>query len=136
MSYSITELSKMFHLPASTIRYYEKIGLLENVEHINDYRRVYNNSHIDRLYAIDCFKKSLLPLSEIKAFFAYEKDILTNSDKILLMMKSQEEKTKVAIKDLEDGLEHIQRKVHYYSLVNEAIKNDMPLPSWNDIYHC
>ena len=48
-------------------------------------------------------------------------------------MKSQEEKTKAAIKDLEDGLEHIQKKVHYYSLVNEAIKNNMPLPSWNDI---
>ena len=43
MSYSIKELSKMFHLPPSTIRYYEKIGLLENVEHINGYRRVYNN---------------------------------------------------------------------------------------------
>ncbi|MDV4149379.1 MerR family transcriptional regulator [Clostridium sp. AL.422] len=133
MSYSITELSKMFHLASSTIRYYEKIGLLENVEHINDYRRVYDNSHIDRLHAIDCFKKALLPLDEIKAFFAYEKDIVSNSDKILLMMKSQEEKTKAAIKDLEDGLEHIQKKVHYYSLVNEAIKNNTPLPSWNDI---
>ena len=117
----------------SLIEKLTEIGLLENVEHINGYRRVYNNSHIDRLYAIDCFKKALLPLDEIKAFFAYEKDIVSNSDKILLMMKCQEEKTKAAIKDLEDGLEHIQKKVHYYSLVNEAIKNNMPLPSWNDI---
>ena len=49
MTYSITDLSKKFDLPASTIRYYEKIGLLENVEHANSYRRVYNDSHIDRL---------------------------------------------------------------------------------------
>ncbi len=40
MIYSITELSKQFNLPASTIRYYEKIGLLENVEHVNS-RRFY-----------------------------------------------------------------------------------------------
>ena len=62
MTYSITDLSKKFDLPASTIRYYEKIGLLENVEHANSYRRVYNDSQIDRLNAIECFKKALLHL--------------------------------------------------------------------------
>ena len=34
MKYTITDMAKQFNLPASTIRYYEKIGLLENVEHI------------------------------------------------------------------------------------------------------
>ena len=133
MNYSITEISKLFNLPASTIRYYEKIGLLENVEYINSYRRVYNKSHIDRLEAIVCFKNALLPLEEIKAFFIYEKDIVSNSEKILNLMKSQEETTKKAIKNLNDGLKHIQKKVHYFSLVNEAIKNNMPLPNWEDI---
>ena len=79
MTYSITDLSKRFDLPASTIRYYEKIGLLENVEHANSYRRVYNDSHIDRLNAIECFKKALLPLDEIKRFFTYEKNMKANS---------------------------------------------------------
>lgn len=133
MSYSITELSKMFNLPASTIRYYEKIGLLENVEHVNQYRRVYNDSHIDRLNAIECFKKALLPLEDIKTFFIYEKDMVTNSDKILAMMKSQEEKTIATMKDLEAGLAHLQKKVRYYSLVNEAINNNASLPSWDDV---
>ncbi len=132
MTYSITDLSKMFQLPASTIRYYEQIGLLENVEHQNGYRRVYNESHIERLQAIDCFKKALLPLDEIKTFFIYEKDMVAHSDKILAMMEARELKTKEAIKDLELGLAHIQKKVRYYSLVNEAIKNHTVLPSWDD----
>lgn len=133
MTYTITELSKMFNLPASTIRYYEKIGLLENVEHVNPYRRVYNDSHLDRLNAIECFKKALLPLDEIKALFTYEKDMVSNSEKILDMMKNQEAKTLETIKDLEAGLAHLQKKIRYYSLVNEAIKNKTPLPSWNDV---
>ena len=49
------------------------------------------------------------------------------------MMKSQEETTKCTIKNLEDGLKHIQRKVLFYSLVNEAVKNNTPLPSWDDV---
>lgn len=133
MNYSITELSKMFNLPASTIRYYEKIGLLENVEHINAYRRVYDDTHIDRLVAIECFKKALLPLDEIKRFFIYEKDIVTNSDNILNMMKAQEEATTKAMKNLDDGLKHVQKKVRYYTMVNEAVKNNTPLPSWEDV---
>lgn len=133
MSYTITELSKMFHLPTSTIRYYEKIGLLENVAHVNPYRRVYEESHVDRLHAIECFKKALLPLAEIKAFFTYEKDFEANNEKILDMMKTQEAKTIETMNDLEAGLTHLQKKIQYYSLIHEAIKNDSSLPNWNDL---
>ena len=133
MTYSITELSKMFDLPASTIRYYEKIGLLENVQHANSYRRVYNNTHIDRLHAIECFKKALLPLNEIKLFFNYEKNMKDNSEKILDMMKEQEVKTLQSIEALEAGLSHLQKKIRFYTLVNEAVKNNTPLPSWDDV---
>lgn len=133
MTYSITDLSKKFDLPASTIRYYEKIGLLENVEHANSYRRVYNDSHIDRLNAIECFKKALLPLDEIKCFFTYEKNMKANSDKILEMMKNQEAKTIESIEALQTGLDHLQKKIRFYTLVNEAVKNNTPMPSWNDV---
>ena len=133
MTYSITDLSKMFGLPASTIRYYEKIGLLENVEHINSYRRKYDQSHVDRLNAIECFKKALLPLDEIKRFFTYEKNMKANSDKILEMMKSQEVKTLESIEALQAGLEHLQKKIRFYTLVNEAVKNNTPMPSWDDV---
>ena len=132
MTYSITDLSKKFDLPASTIRYYEKIGLLENVEHANSYRRVYNDSHIDRLNAIECFKKALLPLDEIKRFFTYEKNMKANSDKILEMMKNQEVKTIESMEALKAGLDHLQKKIRFYTLVNEAVKNNTPMPSWND----
>ncbi len=133
MNYSITDLSKKFDLPASTIRYYEKIGLLENVEHVNSYRRVYDDSHVDRLNAIECFKKALLPLDEIKLFFTYEKNMKENSEKILEMMKKQETKTLQSMEALQTGLEHLQKKIRFYTLVNEAVKNNTPLPSWDDV---
>jgi len=133
MTYSITDLSKKFDLPASTIRYYEKIGVLENVEHANSYRRVYNDSHIDRLNAIECFKKALLPLDEIKRFFTYEKNMKANSEKILEMMKKQEVKTIESMEALQAGLDHLQKKIRFYTLVNEAVKNNTPMPSWNDV---
>jgi DNA-binding transcriptional MerR regulator len=132
MTYTITELSKQFNLPASTIRYYEKIGLLENVEHVNS-RRFYNDSHIDRLNAIECFKKALLPLDDIRLFFSYEKDMEANSEKILEMMKSQEVRTQKSLEALQTGLAHLQKKIRFYTLVSEAVKNKTPMPDWNDV---
>ena len=132
MTYSITDLSKKFNLPASTIRYYEKIGLLENVEHVNSYRRVYNDSHIDRLNAIECFKKALLPLDEIRLFFTYEKDMKANSEKILDMMKKQEIRTAQSMEALQAGLDHLHKKIRFYTKVNEAVKNNTPIPKWSD----
>ncbi len=132
MKYTITDLSKQFNLPASTIRYYEKIGLLENVEHVNS-RRFYDDSHIDRLNAIECFKKALLPLDDIRLFFTYEKDMKSNSEKILEMMKTQEVKTIESMEALQAGLEHLQKKIRFYTMVSEAVNNKTPLPKWSDV---
>lgn len=78
-------------------------------------------------------QKALLPLEEIKTFFNYEKDMGANSEKILDMMKEQEAKTLETMRDLEAGLLHLQKKIRYYSLVNEAAKKGAPLPSWAEV---
>ena len=74
------------------------------------YHRIYTDEHIDRLSAIECFKKARLPLSDIKKFFEYEKDIEANSDNILTMMRQQEEQTQAEIDSLLSGLAHLQKK--------------------------
>lgn len=131
--YSIKDMTEKFGLNASTIRYYEEIGLLENVEHKDKYHRIYTDAHVDRLSAIECFKQARLPLDEIKQFFEYEKDIKNNSGSILKMMKEQEMRTKVEMENLEAGLKHIQKKIKYYSAVDEAIKNGRIIPRWEEI---
>ena len=131
--YTIKEMAAKFDLKASTIRYYEEIGLLENVEHKDKYHRVYTDAHVDRLSAIECFKKARLSLEDIKRFFEYEKDIEANSSAILTMMKEQEATTEQEIENIMAGLKHIQKKIKYYSAVDEAIKAGKPVPKWGEI---
>ena len=131
--YSIKDISEKFNLPASAIRYYEEIGLLENVEHKNGYHRIYDESHVDRLNAIECFKKARLPLKEIKLFFEYEKDMKNNSQKIVEMMNAQKKETEKEIKNLKAGLAHLEKKIKYYSIVDEAVKSGKKIPSWQEV---
>ena len=56
-----------------------------------------------------------------------------NSDKILDMMKNQEVKTIESMEALQTGLDHLQKKIRFYTLVNEAVKNNTPLPSRDDV---
>ena len=44
--YTIRELSKMFDLPASTIRYYEDEGILTNVGRTSSGQRVFTDGHV------------------------------------------------------------------------------------------
>lgn len=131
--YTIKEISEKFGLKSSAIRYYEEIGLLENVIHKDKYHRAYTDEHIDRLSAIECFKKARLPLEDIKQFFEYEKDIASNSGKIVDMMKKQEITTKEEIETLIAGLKHVQKKIKYYSAVDDAIKSGKAAPKWADV---
>lgn len=131
--YTIREMSEKTGLPASTIRYYEEIGLLENVVHKDGYHRMYDDSHLERMAAIECFKRARLPLEEIKQFFEYEKDICRNSERIVEMMQLQEQRTKAEITSLQVGLYHIQKKIRYYSAVDEAVQAGKELPKWCEV---
>ena len=52
-TYTIQEISQKFDLPASTLRYYEDIGLLTDVERTENNQRVYNFGHVCQLLQAD-----------------------------------------------------------------------------------
>ena len=49
-TYTIRQISNLYKLPASTLRYYEDLGLLTDVVHTASGARIYNQSHICLLY--------------------------------------------------------------------------------------
>ena len=53
--YSIGEISKMFDLPISTLRYYDKEGLFPHLKRVNGVRK-FSENEIETLRVIDCLK--------------------------------------------------------------------------------
>ena len=72
-TYSITEVSKMYHLPTTTLRYYEDLGLLYDIPRIKG-RRAYTQQHLNRLGAICCVKDTGMTLKELQELFAAQDD--------------------------------------------------------------
>lgn len=130
-TYTIKEISNRFQLPASTLRYYEEIGLLNNVTHTAKHQRVYTQEHIDRLNAISCFKQTGLSLGKMQEFFTYEKDLKHHLPEIFTLLSQQEQDIQKQILQLQEGLAHIQHKIRFYHGIEEAIEKNLPWPCWD-----
>mgnify|MGYP002582193343 CR=1 FL=1 len=89
-NYTIREISEMFELPSSTLRYYESEGLLPEVPKSSSGQRIYSDEHVERLKCINCFKRTGMTIPQLRKFFIYEADEAAHIDKIISLLKDQE----------------------------------------------
>lgn len=90
-NYTIREISEMFELPSSTLRYYESEGLLPEVPKSSSGQRIYSDEHVERLKCINCFKRTGMTIPQLRKFFIYETDEAAHIDKIISLLKDQEQ---------------------------------------------
>lgn len=133
-TYTIRELSRRYGLPASTLRYYEEIGLLCNVRHTDKGARIYTEEHIARLDGILCFKRTGLSIAKIQEFYRYEADIVNHTGDILAMMTDQESTILRQMEELNAGLVHIREKILYYTEVQKAFARGEEQPRWEEVF--
>ncbi len=67
MPYSIGEVAKMMQVPASTLRYYDNMGLFPNVRRENG-RRVFEDKDFRWLRVLNCMKNINMPITKIKEY--------------------------------------------------------------------
>ncbi len=65
--YTIGQISEMFGLPISTLRYYDRQGLFPGMERTSGIRR-FGDREVETLRIIECLKRSGLDLKDIKQF--------------------------------------------------------------------
>ena len=55
--FTIGQVSEMFHIPISTLRYYDKEGLFPGLERTSGIRR-FGETELEALRVIECLKQS------------------------------------------------------------------------------
>ena len=117
--YTIGQVSEMFGLPVSTLRYYDKEGLFPGMRRESGIRK-FDETAIEALRIIECLKKSGLEIKEIKQFMAWcaegSETYTLRRDLFLKRKKAVEEE----IERMERTLAIINYKCWYY---DEAIKD-------------
>ena len=102
--YSIGEISKMFQLPISTLRYYDKEGLFPHLKRVN------------------CLKKSGLEIKEIKEYMSLCSLGNTTLKQRKEIFEKQKEEVLQEMEKLQKVLSMLNYKCWYYDQAIE--KND------------
>ena len=115
MNYSIGEVSRMFDLPASTLRYYDKEGLLPHIQRQGTGIRRFDQRTIEALRVIECLKKSGMEIKDIKQFMAWCAEGPATYGQRLELFRQQRAKVEQEMARLEKTLAMIDFKCWYYS---------------------
>lgn len=68
MRYTIGEVAEKLNIPNSTLRYYDKKGLLPFVDRDQAGRRSFKDNDLNFLEVIECMKKCGMTIKEIRYF--------------------------------------------------------------------
>lgn len=121
--YTIGQISEMFNLPISTLRYYDKEGLFPNLERKGNIR-YFSDVEIEAIRVIECLKESGLEIKEIKKFFEW----VVEGPASYARRKMLFEKRKIAIQEeiklLERTLAMLEFKCWYYTKAMEDGNED------------
>lgn len=117
--YTIGQVSEMFHLPVSTLRYYDKEGLFPHMERVSGIRQ-FGDKELEALRLIECLKKSGIETKDIKTFMKWcSKGSSTYPLRRDLFLR-QKETVENEIRKLEKVLDMIRFKCWYYE---QAVKD-------------
>lgn len=111
--YTIGQVSEMFGLPVSTLRYYDKEGLFPEMERSSGIRR-FSERELEALRVIECLKKSGLEIREIKQFMMWCSEGSATYPQRLELFLHQKERVENEIKRMEKVLAMIRFKCWYY----------------------
>lgn len=114
MRYSIGDVSKKTGIPASTLRYYDKHGLLPFVDRDKNGQRSFKDNDFNFLQVIQCMKQCGMSLKEIRIFI----DLCMTGDVTLMerydILSKEEAKVQEQIDVLQKQLDFLHYKMWYY----------------------
>ena len=111
--YTIGQVSEMFNLPISTLRYYDKEGLFPGMERKSGIRK-FSDKEIEALRVIECLKKSGLEIKDIKQFMQWcMQGSETYPQRRQLFLK-RKEIVEAEIRRMNKALDMIKFKCWYY----------------------
>lgn len=135
MFYSIGEVSTKLNIPASTLRYYDREGLLSGIKRSNGKIRIFSDQEIGTLKVIECLQASGMQIRDIKQFLDWCEEGESTLEKRREMFHERRAVVEKQIEELQQTLDIVHYKCWYYDTVCEAgtedimkniTKDDMP----------
>ena len=112
--YTIGQVAKMFGLPISTLRYYDKQGLFPKMERVSGIRK-FSESEIEALRVIKCLKKAGMEIKDIRHFMDMCVQGPSTYPQRKALFETQKERMEAEIERMNRTLDMLKFKCWYYA---------------------
>ena len=120
MAYTVGEMARRLGVPASTIRYYDKEGLLPFVGRSSGGIRMFQESDFEWLLVIGCMKKAGMSIRDIRQYIELALRGDDTIDTRLKMFTHQRDVLLAQMEEMRHTLETVEYKCWFYETAREA----------------
>lgn len=120
MSYTIKQAAEIMNVTPTTLRYYDKQGLLPFMERKESGYRIFSEEDIAMLRVIECLKKTGMPIKDIRQFSEWIQMGDASLKERYEMFLERKRIVETQIAELQETLDFINHKCRYYKTAIEA----------------
>ena len=121
-TYTIKDAAKLMNVPTSTIRYYDKEGLIPFIERKESGYRIFTEEALSALKIIDCLKKTGMPIKDIRQFFQWIDEGDDSLEERYEMFLERKAAVEAQMAELQQVMDTINYKCWYYETALKAGK--------------
>jgi len=121
--YTIGQVSEMFNLPISTLRYYDKEGLFPSMQRQSGIRQ-FGETEVEALRVIECLKASGLEIKDIKKFMEWCVEGPTTYAQRKELFETRKAAVEAEMIQLQKTLDMLKFKCWYYETAIEDGSED------------
>jgi DNA-binding transcriptional MerR regulator len=110
---TIAEVADQTGVTAHTLRYYERIGLLDVGRHASGHRR-FTEHDVERVVFITRLRATAMPIRDIQRYFALAAEGSATEAERLALLQAHRAAVRARLRELEVALDAIERKIARY----------------------
>jgi DNA-binding transcriptional MerR regulator len=124
-TYSIKDAAALTGLPASTLRYYESIGVIGPIGRgETSSHRVYTEEDLDLLIAVSCLSATGMSVSDMRTYVANGTHGPAAAPEQIRLLADQQQRLAAEAEQIELRQQYVQIKIAYWRAVEAG---DVPL---------
>ena len=112
-TFTIAEAAERTGVTAHTLRYYERIGLLDVGRQASGHRR-FTEPDVDRVVFIGRLRATAMPIRDIQRYFALVAGGRATESERLALLQAHRAAVRDRLQGLEAALDAIERKIAWY----------------------
>ena len=120
MLYTVGEMAKRLGIAPSTLRYYDKEGLLPFLERSKGGIRMFKDADFEWLTVIECLKETGMSIKEIKDYIYWSMEGDATIDQRLALIEQRQKAVLSQIQQLQQTLLTLEYKQWYYETAKKA----------------